>query len=92
MNRIAKTVVLLLVAAPLGACAEYLDRRSSLSPSFGDAVARNMAVQVIDPWPAHSRDTRIVHDGARLQKAVERYRTGEITEPKGASTTKQSSR
>ena len=76
-----------LLALSLSACAEHLDRREFASPSLGDAVARNQAIHVIDPWPPGARDVRIVHDGARLQRAVERYRTGQVVEPKGPSTT-----
>ena len=87
MNVSLKIVSAVLVAVPLAACAEHLERREFTSPSLGDAVARNQAIQIIDPWPPASRDVRIVHDGARLQRAVERYRTGQVVEPKGQSTT-----
>ncbi len=92
MNRFSRSLAAVLPALTLGACSTYLDRQDFASSSLGDAVARNAAIHVIDPWPAHARNTRIVHDGARLQPAIERYRTGEITEPAAASTTKSSAR
>lgn len=91
MNRSFRLFSAVLPALLLGACSSYLDRNDFASPSLGDAVARNAAIHVIDPWPAHARNTRIVHDGARLQPAIERYRTGEVTEPVSATTTKSSS-
>ncbi len=92
MKRTSRPLAALVPAVLLGACSSYLDRREFASPSLGDAVARNAAIHVIDPWPAHARDTRIVHDGARLQPAIERYRTGKVTEAEAASTTKRSGR
>jgi hypothetical protein len=56
----------------------YFDRRESISLHAGDAVAANKVAQMIDPWPAEARDRNIPGNGERQQKAVERYRTGNV--------------
>ncbi len=63
------------------ACTQYLDRKETVALTAGTAVESNMATHVIDPWPAHARNTRIVSDGERMQKAVERYRQNRVTDP-----------
>jgi hypothetical protein len=59
----------------LGACTDYLDRRETVSYSAGNAVAYNQAVHMIDPWPAHAKNTRIDTSGERMARAVRRYET-----------------
>jgi len=78
MNKILKTLfVVVLVPIALAACENPPDKpRTTLSPSFGDAVRHNMAVQIINP--EGSQDfTPPPMDGARAASAVERYRTGQ---------------
>jgi hypothetical protein len=70
----------------LGGCTQsqadlYLDRREGVSLSAGDAIAANQATQVVDPWPAYSGDRNLAFNGQRMQSAVERYRTGKVTQP-----------
>lgn len=62
-------------ALGLGGCSDYLSRRDTLTLETGEAVQANIAKQVIDPWPAHARRVNRDIDGARLQGAIERYRT-----------------
>ncbi|MGD9867189.1 MAG: hypothetical protein AB7U38_04215 [Hyphomicrobiales bacterium] len=64
----------------------YLNRRDTATFSSGDAKAANAAIHTIDPWPAYSKDTRIAHDGARMQVGMERYKQNKSIEPKGLST------
>jgi len=60
----------------LGACSDlYFDRRDSIAPYAGDAIAANEAVQTIDPWPPHSGNANIPFNGQRMTSAIERYRT-----------------
>lgn len=54
---------------------EYLERRDTISIGVGDAVAHNRAVQTINPRPNHAYRTRLSHDGARMNNAMESYRT-----------------
>jgi hypothetical protein len=78
------------LAGALGACTEYLDRKDTVSSSAGNAVQTNLVTHMIDPWPAHARETRIASDGQRVQAAVQRYREGEVKEPQGQRTTSSS--
>jgi hypothetical protein len=71
------TLVLLAAAGfGLGACSnQYWQRTDTINFSAGDAVATNIAVQVPDPWPKRSTDTRIPMDPVKATNAIERYRT-----------------
>ena len=75
-----------LAAAALGTalcgCSEmYFDHREGVTSGAGDAVAANEAMQTIDPWPARSGNPNIATNGQRMQSAVERYRTNNVTQP-----------
>lgn len=80
----------LLVVGTLAGCAEpdlYFDRRETVSLHAGDAVATNIAVQTIDPWPREAGRRDIAYNGDRMEAAGERYRTGKTTPLSGLSTT-----
>jgi PBP1b-binding outer membrane lipoprotein LpoB len=48
----SKRVVLLCVlAAVLSGCADYMNRRDSVSARAGNAVEGNLAIQTINPQP-----------------------------------------
>jgi hypothetical protein len=79
----------LFAAALLAGCADpdfYLDRRDFVSSHAGDAIATNIIVQTVDPWPRASGNRNIAFNGDRMQAAGERYRTGKVIEPKGLGT------
>jgi hypothetical protein len=59
----------------------YFDRQEGVTLGAGDAVAANATLQTIDPWPARSGNTNIAANGQRMQSAVERYRTNNVTQP-----------
>ena len=60
MNRIL-LVSMLAAAALLSSCAkEDALRTEGLTLGAGDAIARNTALQVIDPWAAGVEDTEIL--------------------------------
>ena len=63
-------------AVALAGCEDTLARRDGISPAAADAVAYNIAVQTIDPWPAHAFELRSQTNGARLASTMERYRSG----------------
>lgn len=86
VRRIASALV---CAGMLAGCAEpdlYLDRRDTISLSAGDAVAANIIVQTVDPWPRTAGNRNIAFNGDRMQAAGERYRTGKVTPLQGLST------
>lgn len=64
----------------------YYERRETISLHAGDAVASNIAIHTIDPWPYSAGDQTIPGDGHRAAAAMERYRTGKATPPQGIGT------
>ena len=88
-NTKAATLALTLLAAScaLSGCSDiYFDRRDSIAPSAGDAVAANKVTQMVDPWPPASANKNIAFNGEKMQTAVERYRQGRIIPPVNATT------
>ena len=85
-ERFARLAAGLIALAGLGAlqagCSDlYWDRRETVALSGGDAVAANVAMQMVDPWPAQSGNKNIAFEGQRMEAAVERYRTNKVTPP-----------
>ena len=77
----------LLMAALLGACSDiYYDRREGVSFQAGNAVASNVAVETVDPWPAAAANRKIAGNGQLVQGAIERYRTNKVVPPQGTGT------
>ena len=87
-SRKARTVAAaVLLGSFLAGCSDlYYDRRETVTFAAGDAVASAQATQTIDPWPPASANRNIDSNGARVAGAIERYRTGQIIQPKGMST------
>ncbi|HEY4922245.1 MAG TPA: hypothetical protein VII40_19240 [Xanthobacteraceae bacterium] len=76
-----------LLAAMLAGCSDlYYDRRETVSFAANDAVATALATQTIDPWPPASADRNIAANGVVVQSAIERYRTCQVIQPKGTTT------
>jgi len=76
-----------VVAGALAGCSDiYFDRRDSIVPSAGDAVAVNKVTHMVDPWPPSSAQRDIAYNGEKMQTAVERYRQGKIIPPVNATT------
>jgi hypothetical protein len=76
----SRLIAVIVAGAGLGAmlsgCSDlYMDRRDQVGLSVGDATAANMAMEITDPWPAHSGNTNLAFNGQKIQTAVERYRT-----------------
>lgn len=78
----------LLLAALVGGCSDiYYDRREAVVFGAGDAVANNVAIHTIDPWPKAAADRHIPGQGTNVAIAAERYRRGKVTKPQGLGTT-----
>ena len=92
MSRTGKTLRILApvlaLGAILGACSSdvYYDRRESLSFHGGDAAETNKVTHIIDPWPRVAANRHLEHDGQRMQRAIERYRTNKTTPLQTTST------
>ncbi len=75
--------VTVLLGATLAGCSDlYFDRREGVMFGPGDAVAANVAMQTIDPWPAVAADRKLQANGERIQRAIERYRQNKTTQLK----------
>lgn len=77
--------VALVSLIALGGCSDYLHRNDTLSWQSGNAVQGNKVTQMVDPWPAVAANRDIAFDGAVMQTAMTRYRTGRVIQPKGLS-------
>ena len=76
-----------LLSLALAACSDiYYDRRDSIHLSVGEANASNVAVQTIDPWPRHAAERTILANGEKIQPAIQRYKEGKVTPPRGLGT------
>lgn len=82
----AVTVTVLLGMTLAGCSDLYFDRRESILLSSGNAVAANVAMQTIDPWPAAAADRKPHVNGERIQRAIERYRQNKTTPLQTTST------
>ena len=85
-NRAGRILTFAAAAALLAGCSGYLDRRDTISLQGGNAVQTNKVTQMVDPWPRASADRNIAYNGAVMQTAAERYRTGRIIPPNGTGT------
>jgi hypothetical protein len=55
-----------------GCSNQYFERKDTVVLNAGDAVAWNSAQQIPNPAPPRSNDTRIIGDGERAARAVQR--------------------
>jgi type IV pilus biogenesis protein CpaD/CtpE len=85
VRRSARILVMASAVLWLAGC-EYLDRRETVSLHAGNAVASNLAVHTIDPWPYEAANQQIPGDGRRAATIMERYRTGKVTPPQDHAT------
>lgn len=77
----------LLLAAVLPGCSDlYFDRRETIVPYAGNAMAANRVTHMVDPWPPASANRNIAFNGEVMQGAVERYREGRVIPPVNATT------
>jgi len=75
------------LASALSGCSDvYFDRRETVTFAAGDASAAALATQVVNPWPPASADRHIAYNGNIAASAVERYRTCQIIQPRGTTT------
>ena len=87
--KFGRTVVgVALLGAMLAGCVDslYSERRETIAPLAGDAVAANRVTQMIDPWSKASANNNIVYSGEKMQTASERYRMGKVIRPINATT------
>lgn len=81
-----RSLALAAVLATLAGCSEYLDRRDTIALSGGNAVASDKVTHMVDPWPRDSANRDIAFNGAKMETAIERYRTNKVIPPRGTGT------
>jgi hypothetical protein len=74
-------IALSLCAWDIDAPGDGSQRIEFVTPGAGDAVSVNKASQTIDPWPAHSKNRRLIEDGKRASLMVQRYQTDRSAMP-----------
>jgi hypothetical protein len=75
------------LCAVLAGCSDiYYDRRETVALGADDHKATNEIEQIIDPWPPQVGNRHIAFDGAKMQTAVERYRTNRVYPPVNVTT------
>jgi len=62
-SKVVTTLALAAVFATLAGCSEYLDRRDTIAPSGGNAVATDQVTHMVDPWPRDSANRDIAFNG-----------------------------
>jgi hypothetical protein len=86
-NSLKPIVAAAVMSITLAACSDiYYDRRDAIHISHGNANANNIAVQTIDPWPRYAANRNILTNGDRIQPAIQRYKEGKVTPPRGLGT------
>jgi len=64
------------MALCLGGCADYLERRDTVTFAAGEAQSWNRVIHTIDPWPPYVTNTRITSNGERVARATRSYFDG----------------
>lgn len=83
----ARFIGALTLTVALPGCSDiYFDRRDSIAPTAGDAMAANRVTHMIDPWPPASANRNIAFNGEVMEQAVTRYREGRVIPPVNATT------
>jgi hypothetical protein len=85
-NNPLRMVAVAALLAALPGCSEYLDHRDTISLGGGDSVATDKVTQMVDPWPRDSANRNIAYNGAKIESAIERYRTNRVIPPRGIGT------
>jgi len=71
------TIFLAPIILSLGGCADYLERRDTVTFAAGEAQAWNRVVHANDPWPPYVANTRITSDAERVARGTRGYFTGD---------------
>ena len=66
---------------------QYFDRMDKITSGAGNAVAHNIAVQTINPWPRYVHNDHISIDGRRIGIGFTKYQKNRSNPPRGLSTT-----
>ncbi|WP_157738795.1 hypothetical protein [Labrenzia sp. VG12] len=73
--RKTRWVCVLLPAALLAGCADYMSHRDTVTFGAGNAMEANMAIHTARPFPPRAYNTNLNRDGKSAVLAQERYLT-----------------
>jgi hypothetical protein len=68
----------------LAGCVDRLDRRETIGPYAGEALAANRLAQTVNPWGSGATD--LPANGNRMRIAIERYNANKSITPHGLTT------
>ena len=68
----------------LAGCVDRLDRRETIGPYAGEALAANRLAQTVNPWGSGATD--LPANGNRMRIAIERYNANKSIPPQGMTT------
>lgn len=84
-NRLGQ-VLCFATAVLLGGCDSYYRHHVPMDPAFGNATRHNRAAHAVDLDPAWAKDTDLLIEGKRVQKATDRYHGGAEKQPEAVVT------
>ena len=79
LHTILSIVVCLAMSVVVTGCRDH-DYADKINLDAGDAIARNKAIQTIDPWPRRAFKKRQVTNGQRVVNGYDQYE-GATAEP-----------
>lgn len=68
-DRLAVIALMLL----LSGCADYMNRRDSVTLGAGSAMQANIGIHTIQPFPRQAYNTNLERDGKSVVNAQDRY-------------------
>ncbi len=68
-------IFIILSAALLSGCADYMSHRDTVTFGAGNAMEANMAIHTVRPFPRQAYNTQINRDGPSAVNAQTRYLT-----------------
>ncbi len=84
-TRRTNRLLLLLPAALLSGCADYMSHRDTVTFGAGSAMQTNIAIHTVKPFPPQAYNTNLDRDGKSVANAQERYVTPGDPEVPGRS-------
>ncbi len=70
-----RTLLVVVMAAALGGCADYMNHRDSITLGAGNAPEANIGIHTVNPFPPNAENTDIRVDKSKVNQAYQRYIT-----------------
>lgn len=69
----SKSLLVFVLAVGLGGCADYMNRRDSITLGAGNAPEANIGIHTVDPFPPQAENTDIKLDNNKVGQSYQRY-------------------